>query len=115
MLNNYDGIAIALIDALAGVETIKICTGYSYKGQKLESWPIHSEIIEECVPEYIEMPGWALKSAEEWSNIAKLGYDALPIETRNYIQKIEDTLGRKIVIVSIGPNRNDTIIREEIW
>ncbi len=115
MLNNYDGIAIALIDALAGIDTLKLCVGYKYQGKSLESWPIHAEIIEECTPEYIEMPGWTLKTAEEWSTIAKQGLSALPVEITNYIQKIEEYLGRKIVIISIGPNRMDTIIREEIW
>jgi adenylosuccinate synthase len=115
MLNNYDGIALTLLDALEGVKTIKICVGYNYQGKKLESWPIHSEIIEKCEPEYIEMPGWTPRSAEEWSKIALKGYDALPLEIKNYIKKIEDILERKIIIVSIGPNRKDTIIREEIW
>ncbi|UYP44329.1 Adenylosuccinate synthetase, organellar chromatophore [Candidatus Lokiarchaeum ossiferum] len=115
MLNNYDGLTLTLLDALAGVETLKICTGYRLNGELLDSWPIHSELIEECVPEYIDMPGWAPKSAEEWTKIAEQGYDALPTEIKNYIQKIEDILGRKIVIVSIGPDRKDTIIREEIW
>jgi adenylosuccinate synthase len=115
MLNHYNGLAITLLDALEGVNPIKLCVGYTYKGEKLKSWPVQSEIIEECVPEYIEMPGWTPRSAEEWSKIAAKGMDALPKEIINYIAKIEEILGCKLIIISIGPNRSDTIIREPIW
>ncbi len=81
----------------------------------MDSWPIHSEIIDECEPEYIEMPGWAPRSAEKWTEIAHNGFSDLPLEIRNYINKIEDILEIPITIVSIGPDREDTIIREDIW
>ena len=115
MLNNFDGLVITLLDALQGVDPIKLCIGYEYEGKLLDCWPIQSEIIEKCTPKYIEMPGWKPKNSEEWSAIAKKGYDALPVEIQNYISKIEEIIGTKILIVSIGPNRDDTIIREPIW
>jgi adenylosuccinate synthase len=115
MLNNFDGLVITLLDALEGVDPIKLCIGYEYEGKMLDCWPIQSEIIEKCTPKYIEMPGWKPKTSEEWSDIAKKGYKALPVEIQNYISKIEEIMGTKILIVSIGPNRDDTIIREPIW
>ncbi|MHA1519666.1 MAG: adenylosuccinate synthase [Promethearchaeota archaeon] len=115
MINNYDSLAITLLDALEGVDPIKLCVGYSLNGEKLESWPIHSELIAECTPEYISMPGWKARSSEEWSNIAKKGFEALPTEIKNYIAKIEEILGTPIGIVSIGPDREDTILRTRFW
>ena len=115
MINNYDSVAITLLDALQGVNPIKLCVGYNYQGKSLETWPIESEIIEKCTPQYIEMPGWAELTPEEWSTIAHQGFDAIPKEIKNYISKIEEILGIPIDIVSIGPNRSDTIIRKPIW
>jgi len=115
MINHYDGLAITLLDALEGVNPIKICVGYNYRGEKLESWPIHSEIIDECEPDYIEMPGWTPRSAEKWTEIAHTGFSALPLEIHNYIARIEEILEIPVTIVSIGPDREDTIIRKDIW
>lgn len=115
MINNYNALAITMLDALEGVNPVRLCVGYKYKDEILESWPIHSEIIENCVPEYIEMPGWAPRSPEEWSKIAKQGFDSLPEEIKNYIGKIEEILKVPISIISIGPNREDTILKEQFW
>ncbi len=115
MINNYDSLAITLLDALEGVNPIKLCVGYTLNGEKLDSWPIHSELIAQCTPDYISMPGWEPRSSEEWSKIAKEGFEALPTEIKNYIAKIEDILGTPIGIVSIGPDREDTILRTTFW
>lgn len=82
MINHYDALAITLLDALENVNPVKLCTGYKYNGQSLESWPIHSEIIEKCEPEYIEMPGWKARDSKEWSEIAQQGFEAVPNEIK---------------------------------
>ncbi|MHA1718161.1 MAG: adenylosuccinate synthase [Promethearchaeota archaeon] len=115
MINHYDYLAITLLDALAGVDPIKLCIGYSYNGESLKTWPIQSEIIEKCSPEYIEMPGWKSLDPEKWSEIAQNGFDTLPENIKNYIRKIEDILGVELAIISIGPNRTDTIIKKSAW
>ncbi|MHA1776771.1 MAG: adenylosuccinate synthase [Promethearchaeota archaeon] len=115
MINNYNALAITMLDALEGVNPVKLCVGYKYNGKIMDSWPIHSEIIKKCITEYIEMPGWAARPAEEWSNIAKQGFDSLPDEIKNYICKIEEILGVPISVISIGPNREDTILKEQFW
>jgi adenylosuccinate synthase len=115
MLNGYDALGITLLDALAGFETVKLCVNYLRNGEELDKWPIQSEIIEECTPKYIEMSGWKKLPAEEWSKIAKKGYDALPKKIRDYIEFIENYLGVPISFISIGPNRTDSIVRYPIW
>lgn len=113
MINGVDSIAITLLDALEGINPLKICTGYEYRGKVLESWPIHHEIIEHCKPIYESFEGWPAIPQEEWSNIANNGYTSLPLEIKNYIKFIEDYLETKASIISIGPQREQTIILDE--
>ena len=114
MINGVDKVVITLLDALEGINPIKICTGYELDGKSLESWPIQSEIIENCKPIYKTYEGWEEKTREEWLDIAEKGYDAHPEAMKIYIQAIRDFLKTDIAMVSIGPDRKETIILEEI-
>jgi len=110
MINGVDSVIITLLDALEGVNPLKICTGYELEGKILESWPIQSEIIEQCKPLYKTFNGWEPKTSEEWSEIAKQGYNTLPLTMKTYLQFIKDELQTEIAMISIGPDRNDTIV-----
>jgi adenylosuccinate synthase len=110
MINGVDSIAITLLDALEGINPIKMCMGYDLNGEALQSWPIHPEIIEKCTPVYKEFEGWEKKASEEWKNFAQLGYDALPETMKTYINAIKNYLNTEISIISIGPDREDTIV-----
>lgn len=114
MINGVDKIIITLLDALEGIDPINICIGYELNGKKLESWPIQSEIIENCEPIYKSFKGWEEKTREEWLNVAEKGYYALPETMKVYIQSIRDTLNTDIAMISIGPDRKETIVLEEI-
>ena len=113
MINGVDQLIITLLDALEGINPLKICTGYELDGEILKSWPIQSEIIERCKPIYREFEGWESRSREEWSRIAKNGFDELPDTMKIYIKAIEKELETEIAIVSIGPDREDTVILNE--
>ena len=113
MINGVDKLIITLLDALEGINPIKMCTAYELDGRILESWPIQSEIIEHCKPIYREFEGWEPRPSEEWSRIAKKGFDELPNTMKTYIDAIEKELETKIAIISIGPDREDTIILDE--
>ncbi|TFG02774.1 MAG: adenylosuccinate synthase, partial [Promethearchaeota archaeon] len=113
MINGVDKIIITLLDALEGINPINICTAYELNGELLESWPIQSELIENCIPIYKEFEGWEPKTREEWSEIATRGYDALPQTMRIYIEAIKEELKTEIAMISIGPEREDTIILDD--
>jgi adenylosuccinate synthase len=113
MINGIDTAIITLLDALHGITPIKMCTGYELNGEKLESWPIQHEIIEKCKPIYREFEGWKKLTDEEWSELAKQGYDSLPETMKIYLQAIKEELKIDIAMVSIGPNRNDTIVLDK--
>lgn len=117
MINGVDSVVITLLDALEGITPIKICTGYELDGKELESWPLHADIIKKCKPIYQTYEGWEPRSSEEWSNIAKKGYGALPETMKVYLEAIKATIQTQIAMVSIGPNRKDTInlLEEELF
>lgn len=113
MINGVDKVIITLLDALHGINPIKMCIDYELDGKKLESWPIQSEIIENCKPIYKSFEGWEEKTREEWTNIALKGYDALPETMKIYIQAIREELQTEIALISIGPDRKETIVLED--
>jgi adenylosuccinate synthase len=114
MINGIDKIIITLLDALQGIDTIKICIGYELDDKELDSWPIQSEIIEKCKPIYKSFGGWEERTRKEWSDTAMKGYDALPETMKIYIQAIKEELNTDISMVSIGPDRRETIVLEDI-
>jgi adenylosuccinate synthase len=109
MINSIDHAIITLLDALEGIDQLKICIGYELDGHLLESWPIQAEIIDKCKPIYKTLDGWEKRTREEWSEITLQGYEALPENMKAYIQTIKEELQVDIAMISIGPNRNDTI------
>jgi adenylosuccinate synthase len=110
MINGVDYIAITLLDALEGIDPLNICVGYKFNGNELESWPIQSEILEDCEPIYQKFKGWENRSKEDWTEIANQGYKQLPKNMKTYLKFIEKELNAKIGLISIGPQRKDTII-----
>ncbi len=113
MVNGVDKIIITLLDALEGIDPIKICTDYELNGRVLESWPIQHEIIEKCKPIYKSFRGWEARTRDEWLKIAQKGYDALPDTIKIYVQAIKEELQTDIAILSIGPDRIETIVLDD--
>jgi adenylosuccinate synthase len=114
IINGVDEIVITLLDALQGIDPIKVCVSYRLNGKILKSWPIHHEIIKNCEPIYKTFKGWEERSSQEWSDIASKGYDTLPEEMKFYIESIQKQLNVKIAIISLGPDRKDTIMIEDL-
>ena len=105
MLNGVDEIALTLLDVLTGFETLSICIGYRHNNQKLDEFPYSSKILTEVIPEYVQLPGWK----EDITDITD--FSQLPENAKNYVFTIEELLGLKVMIVSVGPERNQTIFR----
>ena len=90
-------------DVLSGIEKIKVCTKYNYKGTNVDYLPF-SILEENITPIYEEIDGW-----EE--DITKVNtYEDLPLNFKNYIKFLEDRLKLKIKIISVGPDRKQTIL-----
>jgi adenylosuccinate synthase len=103
MINHLDSLVITKLDVLDSLEEIKICTGYRYKGQLLDSFPPEIRVLEQCVPEYITVRGWNQRTA----GICR--YEDLPTLAREYLERLSDLAQAEISIISTGPDRMDTI------
>ncbi len=108
-LNSLTGLAITKLDILDDLDEIKICTGYEHKGDKILDFPAEIKVLQECVPVYESHPGWK----QDTSGITK--FDKLPANAKKYLAKIEELSNVKIKIVSVGPEREATIIKEKIF
>jgi len=108
-INGMDSMVLTKIDVLVDFDKIKICTSYKYNGETIKEFPVSLEILENCIPVYEEMEGWK----GDISQITK--YGDLPQQLKAYIRRIEELVRTKVVIVSVGPKRSQTIIREKIF
>jgi adenylosuccinate synthase len=91
-------------DVLSGFETLKVCTAYNYKGQTIHHLPYNIE-EENVTPIYTEFKGWKADLT------GMTTFDVLPKELKEYIEFIEKEIEVPIKIVSVGPDRKQTIVR----
>jgi adenylosuccinate synthase len=103
-LNSLTGLALTKLDVLGGIDEIKICTHYIYRGDRIDDFPINLNVLGECQPVYESIAGWQ----EDISPIRLL--EDLPLNTRNYLKRIEELTEIDIDLVSVGPGRNETIL-----
>ncbi len=105
-LNGPNSIALTKLDVLGGMEKIKVCIAYEYKGERIDYPPQEENGLEEVRPVFTELPGWE----EDISQCRS--FDELPQNARFYVRFIEKHLGVPASIVSVGPQREQTIMRE---
>lgn len=96
-------IALTKLDVLSGLETIRVCTGYEYQGKIVQHPPQEENAMANVNPVYEDFPGWT----EDISKVAS--WDEMPENARKYVQLIEKYLNIKISIISVGPDRDQTI------
>ncbi len=99
------GMALTKLDVLGGLDEIKIAVAYEYNGEKIDFPPQISNALDQVSPIYESMPGWN----EDISNCKN--WEDLPLNARNYVNKIEELIGVRAEFVSVGPDRNQTIRR----
>ncbi len=102
-LNGLDGVAMTKLDVLSGIETLKVCVGYTLDGKKLDDVPSLACDLERIEPHYIEMKGWSadLTAVTKWHD--------LPPEAKLYLSTIAEIIGCPAVIASVGAERNSTL------
>ena len=103
-LNGVGSVALTKIDVLSGLDTLRVCTGYSYKGQQYDEVPASTKVLEGLTPIYEELPGWT----EPLTDIRSL--DALPVNARRYVERVEALIGAPIKMISVGAGREETIL-----
>ncbi len=108
MLNSLDYLAVTRLDILDELETVRIGVGYRWRGQILERYPADLNQLEEVEPVYEEMPGWQ----EDITGIRK--YEDLPENCRRYLERLAEVVGVPLGIISIGPDREQTIVLVDV-
>jgi len=101
-LNGLTGIAITKLDVLTGIGPLQLAVRYhGPEGASFDEFPYHQSIVHKVVPEYVELPGWDmdLRRVRELSD--------LPSEARDYLSFIEDFVGVPVVLVGVGPGRDE--------
>lgn len=108
-VNSLDYLAITRLDILDNMDEVKICVAYELNGKRVDGFPASLKDLAECKPVYETMPGWKT----DISGIRN--YAELPEAARNYVERIAKVTGVKLGIVSVGPNRKQTIVLEEVF
>lgn len=102
-------LSINSIDVLTGLDTVKICTAYELDGEKITEYPANLDQLRRCKPIFEELPGWT----EDITGCRSL--DELPKNARNYLERISELCGVHISIFSVGPDREQTNLLEQLW
>jgi adenylosuccinate synthase len=111
MLNSLSGLILTRLDVLQGIPEIKVAVRYKLDGVPLAGVPNNPWDFARVQPEFVTLPGWDadLRSARTWED--------LPAEVRGYVEFVEQEIGVSAAILSIGPDREETIVRRPdlIW
>jgi adenylosuccinate synthase len=108
-VSGITGLSLNSLDVLTGLETVKICTAYKFRGELMEHYPANLKILGECEAVYEELPGWS----EDITGVKKL--EDLPATTRHYVERVSELTGIPIAIFSVGRNREQTNQVVEIY
>jgi len=103
MINGVDSLIITKVDVLDSFDEINVCESYSYPNSDRPEYKFNND--EDLIPNYKIFEGWKTKTSDIRN------YEDLPIQLKNYIEYIENYTGVKIEIVSVGPDRNEIIMR----
>ena len=103
-VSGITGIAFTKLDVLDGLDEIRICTGYSLRGQKMDHFPAHAADQAAVEPVYETVAGWSESTAgaRSWAQ--------LPAQAIKYIRRVEELIRTPVALVSTSPEREDTIL-----
>ncbi len=103
-VNGLHGLAIMKLDVLSGFPELQIAVAYKLDGKTVDELPGDPEDLERSEPVYETLPGWTepLKGIRSW--------DALPAAARSYVKRLEVLTGVPVIAVSVGPDREETIL-----
>ena len=102
--NGLTSLCITKLDVLDSLEELKICTGYKLDGELLKLSPMGSEAMERCEPVYETLPGWKGESTHVKS------FEELPENAKAYLNRLQELVGVKMSILSVGADRADTLV-----
>lgn len=104
-----NGLSLNLLDVFSGFDKIKICTAYELDGEKIDYYPASLKELYRCKPVYEELPAWEedITQVKTW--------DKLPENAKKFLNRISELVGVPLVTVSVGPDREQTIVLKNPW
>ena len=108
-VSGLTNLCLNCLDVLTGLDEIKICTAYELNGEKIYHYPASLKELAACKPVYETLPGWQ----EDITGCKTL--EELPENARNYIHRIQDLVGVKVSTFSVGPDREQTNVLDNVW
>ncbi|MBP6829667.1 MAG: adenylosuccinate synthetase, partial [Deltaproteobacteria bacterium] len=105
-VNGLTALAVTKVDVLAGLAEVPLCVAYRVDGVETHEFPIDD--LDRAEPVFLNMPGWDASVSEART------MEALPETVRRYLKEIEERTGVEVAIVSIGAERDATIVRREV-
>ncbi|RKD22895.1 adenylosuccinate synthase [Ammoniphilus oxalaticus] len=108
-VSGITGLSLNSIDVLTGIESLKICKAYRYRGEIIDSYPANLNVLAECEPIYEELPGWT----EDITGVKTMA--ELPENARHYIERVSSLTGIPIAIFSVGPDRDQTNVIKSVY
>lgn len=104
--SSVSGLCVTKLDVLDELETIRICIGYEIDGEAIAGVPVVVDRFAECKPVYEEIPGWCE------TTVGATAMGELPKKAQDYLARIEELAGVPVDIVSTGPGRDQTIVKQ---
>ena len=105
-LSGVDVLAVMLLDVLSELPELKICTAYDLDGQRITDFPSHVDDLRRVVPLYETLPGWQ----KEISDVRRIA--DLPVNARKYLDRLSELLRLPVEVISVGPDRQQTMFAE---
>lgn len=104
-----NALSLNLLDVFSGFDKIKVCVAYDLNGEQIDYYPANLKEVEACQPIYEELPAWEedITSAKKWED--------LPENAKNFVKRISELTGVPVVTVSVGPDREQTIVLQDPW
>ena len=93
-----------LLDVLGQFDEVKVCTAYEMDGERIDWFPSDAFLLEHCKPVYETLPGWK----KDVTGARKMA--DLPANARKYVDRLGELLGVRVSVVSVGPDRAQTIL-----
>jgi adenylosuccinate synthase len=103
-INGVSGLCVTKLDVMDGMEIVRIGVGYKINGEFCDILPVGAESLVGCEPVYEDMPGWSS------STVGVKRYEDLPVQARNYLERIAKICEVPVDMVSTGPDRDETIV-----
>jgi len=109
MINGINYVCLTKLDVLTGLDKIKVCIGYKYGDTTATTFPPEIKKLEACEPQYVEFDGWD----EKITDITD--YDELPVNAKKYVEYIKESLDIEYAIISVGHDRKNSILLNNIF